>query len=259
MAWIDDDHVRQLAGEHGVPGRVAEEAVGRMRPCVHLVPYEYLSRKEGATPTGRTGGLPALPAGAEWPDGGEPLALTIDCAALPRDALDFELPADGQLLFFTELKYEPEHSAVLHVPAGVPTTPHPARHVMGGETYEIDVHEVCELYPVAGLTVDEDWLSGPETREFLDGVKRGQDRIDHFKDAIRGSVFGEAECETSFIQLGGYPTMDELPPYGDEFILLAQIQGQGIDERLIPVNVILGTRDDIAARRFEKLQYEQLY
>lgn len=258
MALIDEDHIRELADEHGVPRTVAEEITGRMRPCVHLVPYEELSQKENARPAARTGGLPALPAGVEWPDGGEPLVLTVDCAALPRDVLDFELPPEGHLLLFTHLKYEPESSAVLHVPAGIPTTQRPATHVMGGEACAIEVYEPCTLYPVAGLTFDEDWLIAPETRKFLDDGTGNQERIDHFKDAILDSVADETERD-SFIRLGGYSDPWQVPPDGDGLILLARIQGQGVDNSIYPLNLIVGTREDIAARRFENLQYEQQY
>lgn len=41
--------------------------------------------------------------------------LSVDCAALPRDVRDIELPADGHLLFFSDIEYPPDSSAVLHL------------------------------------------------------------------------------------------------------------------------------------------------
>lgn len=35
-----------------------------------------------ARAVGRSGGLPSLPEDVEWPVGGGPFALTVDCAAL---------------------------------------------------------------------------------------------------------------------------------------------------------------------------------
>ncbi|WP_234332085.1 DUF1963 domain-containing protein [Streptomyces sp. NRRL F-5650] len=258
MTSIGVNDVGRLAVEHGLPGKVAHEIVDHMRPCLYLVPLDELSRKEDIRPAARTGGLPSLPAGVEWPDGGEPLVLTVDCAALPGDVLDFELPPDGHLLFFTQLRYEPTSSAVLYVPEGVPLTERPPAQVKEDETWEIEVYEPCTLYPVAGLTLDEDWLSRPQTRAFLDQSTENQGRVDHFKEAVLDSITSQTERDSS-VQLGGCANSWQTAPEEEGSVLLAQIQGQGVDNSLYTQTLILGGREDIAARRFESLRYEQEY
>ncbi|MDV9173121.1 hypothetical protein R6V09_23765 [Streptomyces sp. W16] len=51
------------------------------------------SQRETARSAARADGLPALPDGVDWPDGSEPLVLSVDRAAPPHDVLDIELPA----------------------------------------------------------------------------------------------------------------------------------------------------------------------
>ncbi|MFJ4899788.1 MULTISPECIES: DUF1963 domain-containing protein [unclassified Streptomyces] len=90
--------LRSLALRHLSP-EVAEEWLGLLRPGVRL---EVAAGSDHAV--GRLGGLPVLPATAEWPVWGAygPLSFvaSIDCARLPTDALDTNLPAVGTLLFF---------------------------------------------------------------------------------------------------------------------------------------------------------------
>ncbi|MFJ3091234.1 YwqG family protein [Streptomyces sp. NPDC086838] len=89
---------RSLALRH-LPPEDAEKWLGLLRPGTRL---------EAATDTddavGRLGGLPALPAGAEWPvwEGHGPLSFvaSIDCARLSTASLDIDLPKAGTLLFF---------------------------------------------------------------------------------------------------------------------------------------------------------------
>ncbi|MFJ6086936.1 DUF1963 domain-containing protein [Streptomyces sp. NPDC092369] len=259
MASIDERHIRELAAEHGVPEAVADEMTGQLRPCVYLVRQEDLPAQEaGARPAARTGGLPALPAGVDRPGGGEPLVLTIDCAALPRDVLDFPLPPDGQLLFFTDLSYPPDSSAVLHVPAGVPTTEHPATYTVDGEAGEIrEVYEPRTLYPVSGLTLGPDRADLPETQKFLEGDPDNEEILDRFEAAILHGTHGDPRSD--WIQLGGYSRPWQMPPDADGRILLAQIQGDAVKYGIYTLNLIAGTREDIAAGRFENLYYDQQY
>ncbi|NYI03837.1 YwqG family protein [Allostreptomyces psammosilenae] len=92
------DALRSLALQHLSP-EVAEKWLGLLRPGVRL---EAASDPDGGV--GRLGGLPALPASAEWPvwDGHGPLSFiaAVDCARLPAAALDIDLPDAGTLLFF---------------------------------------------------------------------------------------------------------------------------------------------------------------
>lgn len=256
MNPIGVDHVRRLAGEHGIPGAVAEELHARLRPCIYLVSHAQLSRKDDARPAGRTGGLPSLPQGVEWPDGAEPLVLTVDCAALPHDVLDIELPPEGSLLFFTDLSYPPESSAVLHVPAGVDATERPATCDIGGETLPIRVHDPHTLYAVAGLTIAHDWDSAPESSAYLDDGPGGEEALRDFVDAVLDSVH-DGKRPAVCVQIGGYSASWDMPPDEGDLTLLAQIAGQAVDYEAFVLNLIVGTREDIAARRYDRLQYDQ--
>ncbi|WP_406450712.1 YwqG family protein [Streptomyces sp. NBC_01622] len=90
MTSIDERIVLETAAEYGVPGPVARELTARVRPCLCLVQHQEVpvSQRESARPAAWTGGLPALPDGVDWPEGREPLVLSVDCAALPRGRTD---------------------------------------------------------------------------------------------------------------------------------------------------------------------------
>src|SRR4051812_24698320 len=100
MAYVDERNVTGLASEYGVPANVATELAGLLRPCVLLVRKADLpdADREDVLPAGLTGGLPPLPGGEDDDGGGpaDPFVLAVDCAALPRDFLDIEIPSDGQ-------------------------------------------------------------------------------------------------------------------------------------------------------------------
>ncbi|MCX5173257.1 YwqG family protein [Streptomyces antibioticus] len=255
MTATDERFVHDIADACGVPDGVARELIARSRPCLYLVPYEELppDRRENARPAGRTGGLPALPEGVDWPDGRETLVLTVDCAALPRDVLDIELPADGHLLFFTDIEYPPESSVVLHVPAGVPTAERAATYTYDGEDMSIRVYEPRTLYPVTGLTLDSenDWRTGPETSAFENG-----DVLDRFEDAVLAAASGGNRPGVC-VQIGGFSDPWDMAPDDGDDVLLAQMAGQAIDYEVFTMNLIVGTREDIAARRYADLRYEQ--
>ncbi|MET9101125.1 DUF1963 domain-containing protein [Streptomyces antibioticus] len=260
MTAIDERFVHDMAEASGVPGGVARELVARSRPCLYLVPYEELppDRRENARPAARTGGLPVLPDGVDRPDGKEPLVLTVDCAALPRDVLDIELPADGHLLFFVDIEYPPETSVVLHVPAGAPATERAPTYTYDGEDMRIRVYEPRTLYPLAGLTLDseDDWRTGPETSAFQDG-DGSEGVLDRFEEAVLAAASGGSRPGVC-VQLGGFSDpWDMAPDEGDDDVLLAQMAGQAVDYGVFTMNLIVGTREDIAAGRYADLRYEQ--
>ncbi|MHC3470785.1 DUF1963 domain-containing protein [Streptomyces sp. 7R007] len=227
------------------------------RPCVYLVRHEELPppQREGAQPAARTGGLPALPDGVEWPVGRAQLVLTIDCAMLPADALDIELPADGHLLFFTHIEYPPESSAVLHVPGGTPTTERAAGYEVDGEAWEVTVYEPHLLYAVTGVTVAEDWRTAPHTQAFLDGGEH-LETLERFENAVLAQASGGIRHGVC-VQIGGFSDPWDLAPDEGGPVLLAQLHGQAIDDDVYTLTLIVGTREDIAARRYDSLQYEQ--
>ncbi|GGT27302.1 hypothetical protein GCM10010222_81380 [Streptomyces tanashiensis] len=98
MTHGSQDALRSLALQHLSP-EVAEKWLGLLRPGVRL---EIAAGSDDVV--GHLGGLPTLPATAEWPawEGHGPLSFiaSIDCARLPTAALDIDLPAAGTLLFF---------------------------------------------------------------------------------------------------------------------------------------------------------------
>ncbi|MFJ4620745.1 DUF1963 domain-containing protein [Streptomyces sp. NPDC088812] len=185
-----------------------DEQLAHSRPCIYLLRLDELSpaQRETARPAARTGGLPSLPDDADWADGKEPLVLTVDCAALPHNVLDIELPTDGHLLFFSEIEYEPESSAVLHVPAGAQTTERPPTYDLNGETAHAKVYEPQTLYPVVGLTLQSDWSYAPASRAFLDDGDDNEEVLDQFEETVLELAAGGAEHGVC-VQLGGF-----LPP-----------------------------------------------
>lgn len=255
---IAEELVLRTAAGHGVPGPVAQELLAGSRPCLHLVAFRdlTLAQQEEARPAARTGGLPRLPDGVDWPDGRQPLVLTVDCAALPREALDIELPSDGSLLFFTSIEYEPESSAVLHVPADVRTTERSAAYEFDGEPEQVRVYQPGVLCPVPGLTVSPDWHDAPATSAFLDRGADRSDILDDFEDAVRTAAAGGASRGVA-VQLGGFSSPWQSAPDEGDLVLLAQIHGQSIDHHVYTQTLIVGTREDIAGRRYEALEFEQ--
>ncbi|MFJ4892456.1 DUF1963 domain-containing protein [Streptomyces sp. NPDC088788] len=275
MAYVDERNVTGLASEYGVPADVARELAGLLRPCVLLVRKADLpdADREDTLPAGLTGGLPPLPGGEDGGDDGsgpaDPFVLAVDCAALPRDSLDIEIPSDGQLLFFTTFEYEPEESEVLHVPADGSTGERPSRDIVGGGPRTV-VYERRPLYPVPGLTIDHDWRGCDLVRSFLDGdgesdgagesdgrdLGAGVEMVDRFVEALVNSVHAGTPPH-SVAQIGGFSDQWQVPPDQDGLVLLAQISGNGVDHGLFTLNLVVGTRQDIAAGRWENLHFEQ--
>jgi hypothetical protein len=115
----------RVAVERGVP----EDEVARFGEFLR---FAIWANERDGVPVGRSGGLPRLPLGMEWPSseaGPLPFVASVDCAALPRvDGL--ALPADGSLLFFLhhedaheafDVTGEQEHARVVYVPVGAET------------------------------------------------------------------------------------------------------------------------------------------
>lgn len=256
VTFLDEGIIARLAEDHGVPADVVRELTGLLRPCVFLVPHEDLpeSTRLDARPAGRMGGLPSLPESIEWPAGAEPFVLSVDCAALPRDFIDIELPLDGQLLFFTTFKYEPEQSAVVHVSAGVETVEHPLPEDVDDQ--EAVAYEPRTLYPLPGLTLDHDWCRAPATTAFKDGGADHDEVAERFVEAVVHSV-QDGSPSNPAVQIGGCSNQWQVPPDRNGYVLLAQIAGNGLDHNLFTLNLIVGTREDITAGRWESLRYEQ--
>ncbi|WP_338036974.1 DUF1963 domain-containing protein [Nocardiopsis ganjiahuensis] len=114
---------RDHARGNGVPEEAVDLALRLARPQIEL----SSSAEGGGVLAGRYGGLPSLPADIARKDHTDFIA-SVDCAALPPDALDLPLPRDGQLLFFATRTDADgavpadRAGSVVHVPAGAATT-----------------------------------------------------------------------------------------------------------------------------------------
>ncbi|MEW2570918.1 DUF1963 domain-containing protein [Streptomyces sp. NPDC047070] len=106
---------RDEAIARGVPADDVERWTTLARPCATL------TRDEGGQGpvVGRFGGPLLLP--ADLPDPEHPFVASIDLAALPADATDLPLPADGHLLLFAFPETADDHETMgsaVYVPAG---------------------------------------------------------------------------------------------------------------------------------------------
>ena len=88
----------------------------------------------------------------------------------------------------------------------------------------------------------------------LDGDR--DDTLDDFEDAVRKEAAGGAS-HGGAVQLGGHSSPWQPPPDEGDHVLLAQIHGQSIDRHVYTQTLIVGTREDIAARRYNTLEFEQ--
>lgn len=114
------DPFRAEAAERSIPPAEVERWISRLRPFAVLFPGV------DGPEVGRWGGNPWLPADVPHPP--FTLVASIDCAALPAEATDLPLPADGHLLLFANDDADTccnFQGAVLHIPAGVAVAERP--------------------------------------------------------------------------------------------------------------------------------------
>jgi len=113
---LHDEHLNALRDEalrRGIPSAHVERWITAIaRPCA------WLSQYGDGPVVGRFGGPRALPAGEADP--GFPLIASLDCAAIPREATDLPLSADGRLLLlgYPDDDYEGGGCSVVYVPPG---------------------------------------------------------------------------------------------------------------------------------------------
>jgi hypothetical protein len=139
MFGMDDRQAyRKKAQEMGIPEPVAEWLLGLALPRVTFhVQEQFPGQEQSSTQeqqeagadrvVGHLGGNPWLPEDVEW-SGFPHFIASIDCAALPRGAVEFPFPEDGRMLFFADANtpdFEPRgqdaYARVVYVPAGTPT------------------------------------------------------------------------------------------------------------------------------------------
>ncbi|WP_078969973.1 YwqG family protein [Streptomyces natalensis] len=276
----DSGALRTLALRHLSPD-AAERWLGLLRPGVRLAVAE-----DSDTVVGRLGGLPTLPADADWPtwEGHGPLSFiaSIACAALPSDALDIPLPDEGTLLFFyfdgqlddgdalvlAEDRDSWAGARVLYVPAGADTSQRAAPRVL-------EPYPVVPLTARVTMTAAEPWH--PQIRDaFAPGAPLGQ-RYDHpvcaqeFLDALwefdgtvghrigghPRPVQNPVEVEIAAAVLDGEVPWDD-PRLSDEaggWVLLAQFDSEHAADMMwgdCGALYWLIRPQDLAERRFER-------
>ncbi|MGW5616006.1 hypothetical protein [Streptomyces sp. NPDC003877] len=136
----------------------------------------------------------------------------------------------------------------------------PCLHLVGFQGLTLAQQE--EARPAArtgGLPFLPDGVDLPEGREPLvltvDCADR-DDILDDFEDAVRSAAAGGASHGVA-VQLGGFSSPWQSAPDEGDLVLLAQIHGQSIDPGVYTQTLIVGTREDIAGRRYEALGFEQ--
>ncbi|MGW4136540.1 hypothetical protein ACWELV_07070 [Streptomyces mirabilis] len=144
---------------------------------------------------------------------------------------------------------------MLHIPPGARTTERTATYELNGEAMQIRVYEPRTLYPVPGLTLDSDWPGGPQSRALLDG-DGDEEALDRFEEAVLDAAFGgHRPCVC--VQIGGFSNPWDMAPDEGDLVLFAQMAGQAIDYNVFTMNLIVGTRENIAAGEYVGLRYEQ--
>jgi len=240
------DVYRDEARRNGVPEHAIDLALSLARPQIELGP----SSEGGGILAGRYGGLPSLPPDSTW-DGYLDFVASVDCAALPRDALDIPLPGDGHLLFFADRSDVDgavligKGNSVVHVPAGTATVEKtPDR---GGAFSTIDPHPLhARTVRCLPASADDAVLGDVETaRLYMEYELEHQDR--------------RREIDGIGLFLGGYAYSPQDPPItgsspDDEkggWVLLAQARLDMPDApgfTACPFWII--QRDELAAMNF---------
>ncbi|TLS41772.1 DUF1963 domain-containing protein [Streptomyces montanus] len=283
MVHGSSDALRSLALRHLSPD-VAAQWLGLLRPGFRL---EVAAGSDNLV--GHLGGRPKLPADTDWPvwEGHGPLSFiaSIDCAALPADALDIDLPDAGRLLFFYfdgqlddgDALVLPEDreswagARVLYVPAGEEALEHetPA---------ELEPYPVVLLAGRVEMTAAEPWH--PRIREtFAPGAPLGQ-RYDHpvctqefldalweFDDAAGHQIGGHAhavqnpvEMEIAEAVLEGETSWDDprLSKEAGSWVLLAQFDSEDAADMMwgdAGALYWLMRPQDLAERRFDRAMF----
>ncbi|MFE7431268.1 DUF1963 domain-containing protein [Streptomyces sp. NPDC057545] len=236
--------IHELGRKQGIPEAVVEEALRHLRPSISLCEADGSSWQQGVRPAAMAGGLPRLPEGMEWPDSDHPHLATIDCAALPRDVLDIDLPQDGHLVLFSDFD-DFDAPVLLHISAGTETTEQEPRIV--DENWPI--YEPVPLHPLVVWHIDN-WDDIPGAREFTERNPSGANKMDMFVDDL-GHLFNAPGFAR--IRLGGRTHYFQNPPEEDGLTHFITVFGDPFEKT--SNLAFAGTREGISARRYEKLGY----
>ncbi|MFJ4921173.1 YwqG family protein [Streptomyces sp. NPDC088725] len=275
--------LRSLAHQHLSPD-VAETWLGLLRPGVRL---EVAAGPDDVT--GRLGGLPALPATAEWPvwEGNGPLSFvaSIDCAGLPTASLDIDLPKAGTLLFFyfdgqlddgealvlaedrtswagARVLYVPadETAEERELPAGLrpyPVVPLTARTEMtAAEPWHPQIRETF----APGAPLGQRYGHPVCSEDFLDALWQFDDEVGHQIGGHAHSVQDPVEIEVAEAVLDGKMPWSD-PRLSDEagrWLLLAQFASEDAADMMwgdVGALYWLIRPQDLAERRFERAMF----
>ncbi|GAA4947571.1 DUF1963 domain-containing protein [Streptomonospora halophila] len=209
---------RRAALETGIPDDEISVFTRHLRLSIRLI--------EGSrgSPVGRFGGLPRLPVGMDWPSDGVgplPFIFSVDCAALPR-VDGFDLPADGELLFF--LDHEQDHlddtgryARVVYVKDGTDTAvADPPDSEVVGEQYDVGATVCAELPPWFETDEDEDEDEddlSPFQQQLARGLERDMPHLDELCALARG-LWRDEGLASAYI--GGYADDDVISSIAEQ-------------------------------------------
>ncbi|WP_371525168.1 YwqG family protein [Streptomyces sp. NBC_01283] len=283
MTHGSSEELRALAQQYLSP-ETAERWLGLLRPGVCLGVGTSSDKA-----VGQLGGLPRLPAHAEWPwwDGYGPLSFiaSVDCSMLPAGVLDIDLPEEGCLLFFyfdgqvddgdaLVLPEDPESWAgarVLYVAGGevaveraapeeltpYPAVPLAARPEMtAAESWHPRVREAFAPEAPLGHRYDHPVCA----QEFLEALWDFDGSVGHQIGGHAHPVQNPVEIEIAHAALGGDTSWDD-PRLSDEaggWVLLAQIDSENAADMMwgdCGALYWLIRPQDLAERRFERAMF----
>lgn len=243
--------LRSLASKH-LPPDIAERWLELLRPSARLA-----VATGSDSVAGHLGGQPKLATGVDWPvwEGHGPLSFiaSIDCAALPAQTLNLDLPKSGSLLFFyfdgqlddgdalvlAEDRDSWAGARVLYVPEGAdvpdretpeelqpyPLVPMTARVEMtAAEPWHPRIRETFAPGAPFGQRYDHPVC----TQEFLDALWEFDDTVGHQVGGYAHSVQNPVEIEIAEAVLEGKVSWGD-PRLSDEagsWVLLAQFDSE---------------------------------
>ncbi|MFK3733860.1 hypothetical protein ACI2LJ_26755 [Streptomyces sp. NPDC088090] len=243
--------VRDAGRGLGLPEPVTEAFVRLLRPCVHLCPYDQLPEglREGARPAARAAGPAHLPENVDVP-AYVPHLVTIDCAAIPSGVLDIDFPADGHVAVLAEVTDQDE-GFVVRVPAGAATV---ERRPRASEPDDPRSRAPFPLYAVPGLT-------GPaglrrshvaEAVAYAEGDAERARLVDGLTDAM-GAIL--AVRWGYGIRLGGFSPAWHNPVEDRGNVLFVSVPESAVFGGDC-LTLVSGTREQIAERRYDALEFE---
>lgn len=243
--------IRDAGWALGIPESVTEAFVRLLRPCVYLCRYEELPEelREYARPAARVAGPAHLPEDVVVP-AYVPHVVTINCAAIPTGVLDIDFPAEGHVVILAEVTDQDE-GFVIHLSAGTETV---ERHCREAESDAPKPHESFPLYAVPGITkpVALHRTRVPEAVDYAEGDAERTRLVDNLIDemgAILAVRWGYG------IQLGGFSPAWHNPVEDRGNVLFVSIPESAVFDGDC-ITLVSGTREQIAERRYDELEFE---